>query len=106
LHLVDTIQHSHTAALPAIVSTHAIDRYKPAVGSIFVTITVNKNLWGYGFSSFIPPWTEAAGYLPTIMLNMCLTVLWCSFSFPVYLSGKNNSRKWTTNSSLWTLETK
>lgn len=36
------------AALPSIVSTYAIDSYKPITGSLFVTITVNKNVWGYG----------------------------------------------------------
>lgn len=92
------------AALPATASTYAVDSYKPVVGSIFVAITVNKNLWGYGFSKFITPWTESAGYLPAIMTNMCLTVLWCSFGFLFYFAGKNYFRKWTANSSIWTLD--
>lgn len=91
-------------ALPAIASTYAVDSYKPAVGSIFIAITVNNNLWGYGFSKFITPWTESAGYLPAIMMNMCLMVLWCSFGFLFYFAGKNYFRKWTANSSIWTLE--
>lgn len=33
------------AALPGIVSTYAVDSYKPVAGSLFVAITVNKNLW-------------------------------------------------------------
>jgi len=49
------------AALPAIVSTYAVDSYKPVAGSLFVSITVNKNVWGYGFSKFITPWSEEAG---------------------------------------------
>lgn len=36
------------AALPSIASTYAIDSYKPVTGSLFVAITVNKNVWGYG----------------------------------------------------------
>jgi MFS family permease len=36
------------AALPSIASTYAIDSYKPITGSLFVTITINKNVWGYG----------------------------------------------------------
>ena len=40
-------------ALPAMVSTYAVDSYKPVAGSLFVAITVNKNVWGYGFSKFI-----------------------------------------------------
>lgn len=32
------------AALPGIVSTYAVDSYKPVAGSLFVAITVNKNL--------------------------------------------------------------
>lgn len=49
------------AAIPAIVSTYAVDSYKPVAGSLFVSITVNKNVWGYGFSKFITPWSEEAG---------------------------------------------
>ncbi|OCK75960.1 serine/threonine kinase 16 [Lepidopterella palustris CBS 459.81] len=49
------------AALPAIASTYAVDSYKPVAGSLFVSITVNKNVWGYGFSKFITPWTIRDG---------------------------------------------
>lgn len=49
------------AALPGIVSTYAVDSYKPVAGPLFVAITVNKNVWGYGFSKFITPWTEQVG---------------------------------------------
>ncbi|KAJ9326902.1 hypothetical protein DTO027B5_4728 [Paecilomyces variotii] len=89
-------------ALPAIASTYAVDSYKPVAGSIFVTVTVNKNLWGYGFSKFITPWTEEAGYVPPIMLNMCLMVLWCSFGAVFYFFGKR-CRKWTAKSDVHTM---
>jgi hypothetical protein len=49
------------AAIPSIVSTYAVDSYKPVAGSLFVSITVNKNVWGYGFSKFITPWSEKNG---------------------------------------------
>jgi len=49
------------AALPAIASTYAVDSYKPVAGSLFVSITVNKNVWGYGFSKFITPWAIKDG---------------------------------------------
>jgi hypothetical protein len=49
------------AALPGIVSTYAVDSYKPVAGSLFVAITVNKNVWGYGFSEFITPWSIKDG---------------------------------------------
>ena len=49
------------AALPAMVGTYAVDSYKPVAGSLFVAITVNKNLWGYGLGKFITPWTEEVG---------------------------------------------
>jgi hypothetical protein len=49
------------AALPSISSTYAVDSYKPVAGSLFVSITVNKNVWGYGFSKFITPWSEKNG---------------------------------------------
>ncbi|PWY94624.1 MFS transporter [Aspergillus sclerotioniger CBS 115572] len=67
------------AAIPAITSTYAVDSYKPVAGSIFVSITVNKNLWGYGFSEFITPWIEKSGFVRPIMLNMSLAALWCLF---------------------------
>ena len=49
------------AALPSIASTYAVDSYKPAAGSVFVAITVNKNLWGWGLSKFITNWSDADG---------------------------------------------
>ncbi|KAH7396970.1 major facilitator superfamily domain-containing protein [Phaeosphaeria sp. MPI-PUGE-AT-0046c] len=49
------------AALPGIVSTYAVDSYKPVAGSLFVAITVNKNVWGYGFGKFITPWSMESG---------------------------------------------
>lgn len=49
------------AALPSISSTYAVDSYKPVSGAIFVIITVNKNLWGYGMGKFITPWTMENG---------------------------------------------
>ncbi|KAJ5083039.1 hypothetical protein N7532_012082 [Penicillium argentinense] len=76
------------AALPAIASTYAVDSYKPVAGSIFVSITVNKNVWGYGFSKFITPWVEQEGFVKPIMLNMCLCTLWCLCATIFYLYGK------------------
>jgi hypothetical protein len=90
------------AALPVIASTYAVDSYKPAAGSIFVTITVNKNVWGYGFSKFITPWIIADGYIPPIMTNMALTTLWCSFGILFWFKGKT-FRKWTRNSKVHSL---
>ncbi len=87
------------AAIPAIVSTYAVDSYKPVAGSIFVAITVNKNVWGYGFSKFITPWILSSGYVPPIMLNMSLIFLWCLFGILFYFKGKT-FRKWTRNSSV------
>ncbi|KAH6985177.1 major facilitator superfamily domain-containing protein [Ilyonectria destructans] len=49
------------AALPSIASTYAVDSYRPVSGSLFVAITVNKNLWGYGMGKFITPWITEAG---------------------------------------------
>ncbi|KAL4895359.1 MFS transporter [Aspergillus ambiguus] len=85
------------AAIPAIISTYAVDSYKPVAGSVFVSITVNKNLWGYGFSEFITPWVERSGFVRPIMLNMCLAVLWGLCAVPFYLYGKK-FRKWTSKS--------
>jgi hypothetical protein len=58
------------AAIPAIVSTYAVDSYKPATGSTFVIIAMIKNLWGYGYSEIITPWTLKAGFVPPIIVNM------------------------------------
>ncbi|KAJ5206440.1 Major facilitator superfamily domain general substrate transporter [Penicillium cf. griseofulvum] len=87
------------AALPAITSTYAVDSYKPVAGSIFVAITVNKNLWGYGFSRFITKWVEESGFVKPIMLNMSLTALWCFCAIPFYFYGKK-LRGWTAKSSV------
>ncbi|KAJ5308607.1 hypothetical protein PENANT_c044G04527 [Penicillium antarcticum] len=87
------------AALPAITSTYAVDSYKPVAGSIFVSITVNKNLWGYGFSKFITPWVEESGFVKPIMLNMTLATLWCLCAIPFYFYGKK-FRGWTAKSSV------
>lgn len=86
-------------AIPAIASTYAIDSYKPVAGLLFVTITINKNVWGYGFSKFITPWILESGFIKPIMLNMCLTVLWCLCAVPFYYYGKT-MRKWTAKSSV------
>ncbi|OJD18177.1 hypothetical protein AJ78_01790 [Emergomyces pasteurianus Ep9510] len=87
------------AALPAIASTYAVDSYKPIAGSIFVTITVNKNLWGYGLSEFITPWTQRNGFIPAIMLNMVLTTFFCAWGIVFYYYGKR-LRKITANSKV------
>lgn len=87
------------AALPGIVSTYAVDSYKPVAGSLFVAITVNKNVWGYGFSKFITNWIEVDGYIPPIMTNGSLIFLWCLFGFLFYFKGKT-FRRWSKNSSV------
>ncbi|KAL9119661.1 MAG: hypothetical protein Q9187_003783 [Circinaria calcarea] len=87
------------AALPAISSTYAVDSYKPVAGSIFVTITVVKNLWGYGLSRFITKWIIADGYIPPIMTNMSLITLCCLSGILFCWKGKS-FRAWTRNSSV------
>jgi len=87
------------AALPAISSTYSIDSYKPVAGSIFVAITVNKNVWGYGFSKFITPWTMKDGFVPPIMTNMSLIALWCLCGIIFWFYGKT-FRKWTRDSKV------
>ncbi len=64
-----------------MVTTYAVDSYKPVAGSLMVAITVNKNVWGYGFSEFINTWIAEKGYVPPIMTNMALITLWCLFGF-------------------------
>ncbi|KAJ4350582.1 hypothetical protein N0V95_004633 [Ascochyta clinopodiicola] len=87
------------AALPGIVSTYAVDSYKPVAGSLFVAITVNKNLWGYGFGKFITPWSMEAGFITPIMTNACLVLLWCLFGILFWFKGKS-FRRWSKNSSV------
>ncbi|PIA90632.1 hypothetical protein CB0940_11333 [Cercospora beticola] len=87
------------AALPAIVTTYAVDSYKPVAGSIMVSITVNKNVWGYGFAEFITPWVIRSGFVPPIMTNMSLITLWCLFGFVFFFHGKR-CRTWSKNSSV------
>jgi len=87
------------AALPAITSTYAVDSYKPVAGSIFVAITVNKNVWGYGFSKFITPWSERSGYVPPIMTNAALITFFCCTGIVFWYFGKT-FRKWTRHSKV------
>ncbi|KJY01741.1 mfs transporter like protein [Zymoseptoria brevis] len=87
------------AALPAMATTYAVDSYKPVSGSLMVSITVNKNLWGYGFSKFLTPWIVKSGYVPPIMTNMSLTTLWCLFGVAFYFFGKH-CRRWSKYSSV------
>ena len=87
------------AALPAIAATYAIDSYKSAAGAIFISITINKNVWSYGMSKFITSWVEKQGYVPPFMTNMCLTVLWCSCGVIFWVWGKQ-FRRWTAKSSV------
>lgn len=57
------------SSLPAIVNTYAVDSYKPVAGSLMVAITVNKNVWGYGFAEFVTPWIIKDGmYTSTLSL--------------------------------------
>lgn len=81
------------ASIPSIVSTYAVDSYKPVAGPLFVAVTVNKNVWGYGFSKFITPWVEEAGFIPPIMTNGSLVLLWCLFGILFYYKGKT-FRRW------------
>ncbi|KAI1848466.1 hypothetical protein JX265_008752 [Neoarthrinium moseri] len=85
------------AALPAIASTYAIDSYKPATGSLFVAITVNKNVWGYGVSKFLTPWAESSGFKVPILVNMALIVFFCSTGIIFWFWGKK-MRGMTKNS--------
>jgi MFS family permease len=87
------------AALPSIASTYAVDSYKPVAGSLFVSITVNKNVWGYGFSKFITNWAEEDGFVPPIMTNASLILLWCLFGILFWYKGKT-FRRWSKNSSM------
>jgi hypothetical protein len=68
-------------------------------GGIFVIITVNKNVWSCGFSKFITPWIMADGYIPPIMANMALTLLWCLLGIVFWFYGKI-FRKWTRNTKV------
>ncbi|RBQ69653.1 hypothetical protein FVER14953_10019 [Fusarium verticillioides] len=85
------------AALPSIASTYAVDCYKPVTGSLFVAITVNKSLWGYGMGKFVTPWTIK--FIPVFMTNMGLTVLWCGLGAVFYFYGKT-FRRWTKDSNV------
>lgn len=87
------------AALPGIVSTYAVDSYKPVAGSLFVAITVNKNLWGYGFSEFITPWSIKDGFVDPIMTNASLIMLWSLFGILFWWKGKT-FRRWSKNSKV------
>ncbi|KAF2130324.1 serine/threonine kinase 16 [Dothidotthia symphoricarpi CBS 119687] len=87
------------AGLPAIVSTYAVDSYKPVAGSLFVAITVNKNVWGYGFSKFVTEWSMEDGFIPTIMTNGSIALFFCLFGVLFWWKGKT-VRRWSKNSNV------
>ncbi|KAF2227323.1 serine/threonine kinase 16 [Elsinoe ampelina] len=91
------------AALPAIASTYAVDSYKPVAGPLFVAITVNKNLWGYGFAEFVNKWIAEVGFIPPIMTNASLILFFCLCGIPFYFFGKT-FRRWSKNSSVHKME--
>ncbi len=76
------------AALPSIASTYAIDSYKPATGPLFVAITVNKNVWGYGMARFLTPWAAESGFRAPLLTNMALTLFFCLYAIPFWFWGK------------------
>jgi hypothetical protein len=82
-----------------MATTYSVDSYKPVAGSLMVAITVNKNVWGYGFAEFITPWVLEAGFVKPIMTNASLITLWCLFAIPFYYFGKT-FRRWSKNSSV------
>ena len=67
--------------------------------TLSVSITVNKNVWGYGFSKFITNWAIKSGFVPPIMTNASLILLWCLFGILFYYKGKT-FRRWSKNSSV------
>ncbi|OJJ52757.1 hypothetical protein ASPSYDRAFT_95125 [Aspergillus sydowii CBS 593.65] len=87
------------ATLPSIISTYAVDSYKPVAGMLFVTITINKNLWAYGLTKFITRWSEDSGFVIPIMMNMAMALFFCSLTIVFYFKGKT-FRKWTANSKV------
>ncbi|PSK33644.1 hypothetical protein B9Z65_7531 [Elsinoe australis] len=91
------------AALPAMVSTYAIDSYKPVAGSVMVAITVNKNVWGYGYSEFLNVWAAESGFIPPIMTNASLILFFCLLGIPFYYFGKT-FRRWSKNSNVHKME--
>ncbi|KAL7809442.1 MFS general substrate transporter [Trichoderma gracile] len=98
-----TLLGMQVTSLPSIASTYAVDSYKPATGAIFIAITINKNLWGYGVGKFITPWTMEAGYLVPIMTLMALITFFCSFGILFWYCGKY-FRGLTRNSFLHQLD--
>ncbi|KAK4047494.1 hypothetical protein OIV83_005407 [Microbotryomycetes sp. JL201] len=78
------------AAIPALAISYAVDCYKPVAGELLVTITINKNTWGYtaplkapltgslslsGVSQFLVPWILKKGFLEPMMINTGLTLV-------------------------------
>lgn len=62
------------AAIPPLAITYSVDCYKPVSGEFLVSMTVNKNLWGYGVSVFLVPWIEKAGFITPFMVNTGMTI--------------------------------
>lgn len=79
--------------------TYAIDSYKPVAGSVIVSITLNKNVWGYGFGKFVNEWAARDGVNAPIMTNTSLVLVRCLFGGRFWWKGKTFPR-WTKDSNV------
>jgi hypothetical protein len=77
--------------------TYSIDSFRPVAGELLVTVTINKNLWGYGVSKFITSWILANGFIVPIMTNNGLTLLWIIGGGGLLWFFGKSVRRWTKN---------
>lgn len=94
-----TLTGFQVASIPSIASTYAVDSYTPVAGYFFVSATVNKNLWGYGVSKFVTPWTISSGFIIPFMTNAAIMFFILLVGIVYYYYGKT-FRRWTRNSSV------
>ncbi|KAK4046482.1 hypothetical protein OIO90_006553 [Microbotryomycetes sp. JL221] len=92
------------AAIPSLAISYAVDCYKPVAGEFLVSMTVNKNLWGYGVSQFLIPWIMKSGFVTPMLVNTGVTLIFALLgSIGLMFSGKT-FRKWTRNSYVHKME--
>ncbi|KAK4047493.1 hypothetical protein OIV83_005406 [Microbotryomycetes sp. JL201] len=92
------------AAIPALCISYAVDCYKPVAGEFLVSMTVNKNLWGYGVSQFLVPWILKSGFIAPLMVNTGLTLIFALLGSILLMFTGKTLRKWTRNSYVHNME--
>ncbi|TKA55492.1 hypothetical protein B0A49_11454 [Cryomyces minteri] len=87
-------------AIPTIVTTYAIDCYRPVAGQILVISTVCKNTFGFGMTYYINDWAIKSGFIPPLMLLMAITCGFATIGLVFFTYFGKTMRRMTRNAKV------